>query len=57
MKRYIKMGKRMVMSMLLLHLFTFSPLSAQTVKHITVSADSSYTDHISLEIMNFSEGA
>ena len=49
MKRYIKMGKRMVMSMLLLHLFTFSPLSAQTVKHITVSADSSYTDHISLE--------
>ena len=49
MKRYIKMGNRMVMSMLLLHLFTFSPLSAQTVKHITLSADSSYTDHISLE--------
>jgi hypothetical protein len=39
----------MVMSILLLHLITFSPLSAQTVKRIMVSADSSYTDHISLE--------
>ena len=42
-------GKRLVISVLLFHLFTFSPLAAQTVKNITVSQEHSYTDHISLE--------
>ena len=50
MRRYNKnIGKRLVISVLLFHLFTFSPLSAQTVKNITVSQDAPYTDHISLE--------
>ena len=49
MKRYINMGKRMVMSILFLHLFTLLPLPAQTVKNITVSQEQPYTDHISLE--------
>ena len=31
------------------YFFTFLPLSAQTVKNITVSQEQSYTDHISLE--------
>ena len=39
----------MVISVLLFYLFTFIPLSAQTVKHIAVSQEESYTDHISLE--------
>ena len=42
-------GKRLVISVLLFHLFTFSPLCAQTVKNITVSQEQSYTDHISME--------
>ena len=50
MKLYNKsIGKRLVISVLLFHLFTFLPLSAQTVKNITVSQEQSYTDHISLE--------
>jgi len=49
MRRYINMGKRMVMSILFLHLFTFLPIQAQTVKNITVSQEQPYTDHISLE--------
>ena len=50
MKLYNKsIGKRLVISVLLFHLFTFSPLAAQTVKNITVSQEHSYTDHISLE--------
>lgn len=48
--RYNKhIGKRLVISVLLFHLFTFLPLPAQTVKNITVSQEESYTDHISLE--------
>ena len=39
----------MVISVLLFYLYTFIPLSAQTVKHIAVSQEESYTDHISLE--------
>lgn len=39
----------MVISVLLFYLFTFIPLTAQTVKHIAVSQEESYTDHISLE--------
>ena len=50
MKLYNKnIGKRLVISVLLFHLFTFLPLSAQTVKNIAVSQEQSYTDHISLE--------
>lgn len=50
MKLYNKsIGKRLVISVLLFHLFTFLPLSAQTIKNITVSQEQSYTDHISLE--------
>ena len=50
MKLYNKsIGKRLVISVLLFHLFTFLPLSAQTVKNIIVSQEQSYTDHISLE--------
>ena len=45
----MNIGKRLVISVLLFHLFTFSPLAAQTVKNITVSQEHSYTDHISLE--------
>lgn len=42
-------GRRLVISVLLFYLFTFIPLTAQTVKHIAVSQEESYTDHISLE--------
>ena len=42
-------GRRLVISVLLFYLYTFIPLSAQTVKHIAVSQEESYTDHISLE--------
>ena len=50
MKLYNKnIGKRLVISVLLFHLFAFLPLSAQTVKNIAVSQEQSYTDHISLE--------
>ena len=45
----MNIGKRLVISVLLFHLFTFSPIAAQTVKNITVSQEHSYTDHISLE--------
>lgn len=49
MKRYNNnMGKRLVISALLFHFFTFS-LLAQTVKNIAVCQEQSYTDHISLE--------
>lgn len=46
--RYTIRGKVQAMSVLLFYLFVFSPLSAQTVKPITVSQDTSYTDHIAL---------
>ena len=51
MRRYkTNMGKRMVISILLFHLFTFLPLSAQTVRTISVSHDHPYTDHLTQDV-------